>query len=166
MRIPKIPLQIPPGILKKYEIRIFGVFFWYFRGIFSIPSRRGNLYVGLVFLAYLGVCGVFCSVAGLWVVKTRARCLLHAKRQASSEMWAPLAWLLLRASSLAIHSRTLAHACHGQAVANLPGRAGISTSTAGFAVLPGQAWWGHPLFWAVHPRGGNLVSWLWRGCLV
>ena len=25
--------------------------------------------VGLVFLAYFGVCGVFCSVAGSWVVK-------------------------------------------------------------------------------------------------
>ena len=64
MRLAEIPLQIPPGILKNYEIRIFGVFFWYFRGIFSIPCRRGNLYVGLVFLAYFGVCGVFCSVAG------------------------------------------------------------------------------------------------------
>ena len=48
---------------------IFGLFFWYFRGIFSIPCRRGNLYVGLVFLAYFGVCGGFCSVAGSWVVK-------------------------------------------------------------------------------------------------
>ena len=27
------------------------------------------MYVGLVFLAYFGVCGVFCSVAGSWVVK-------------------------------------------------------------------------------------------------
>ena len=71
MRLPEIPLQIPPGILKKYEIRIFGAFFWYFRGIFSIRCRRGNLYVGLVFLAYFGVCGVFCSVAGSWVVNKR-----------------------------------------------------------------------------------------------
>ena len=69
MRLPEIPLQIPPGILKKYEIRIFGVCFWYFRGIFSIPCRRGNLYVGLVFLAYFGVCGVFCSVVASWVLK-------------------------------------------------------------------------------------------------
>ena len=68
MRLPEIPLQIAPEILKKYEIRIFLVFLWYFRGIFSIPCRRGNLYVGLVFLAYFGVCGVFCSVAGSWVV--------------------------------------------------------------------------------------------------
>ena len=28
------------------------------------------MYVGLVFLAYFGVCGVFCSVAGSWVVNT------------------------------------------------------------------------------------------------
>ena len=58
-------------VLKKYESRIFGAFFSYFRGIFSIPCRRGNLYVGLIFLAYFGVCGVFCSVAGSWVVKYR-----------------------------------------------------------------------------------------------
>ena len=31
-----------PWNTKKYEIRIFGVFFWYFRGIFSIPCRREN----------------------------------------------------------------------------------------------------------------------------
>ena len=68
MRLPEIPLQIPPGILKKYEIRIF----LYFSGIFSITCRKGNLYVGLVFLAYFGVCGVFCFVAGSWVVKTIA----------------------------------------------------------------------------------------------
>ena len=49
---------------------VFFAFFWYFRGIFSIACRRGNLYFGLVFLAYFGVCGVFCSVAGSWVVKT------------------------------------------------------------------------------------------------
>ena len=29
------------------------------------------MYVGLVFLAYFGVCGVFCSVAGSWVVKSK-----------------------------------------------------------------------------------------------
>ena len=42
MRLPEIPLQIPPKILKKSESRILGVFFWYFRGIFSIPCCRGN----------------------------------------------------------------------------------------------------------------------------
>ena len=73
MRLPEIPLQIAPGILKKkYENSyFFVVFFWYFRGILSIPCRRGNLSVGLVFLAYFGVCGVFCSVAGSWVVKAQ-----------------------------------------------------------------------------------------------
>ena len=71
MRLPEIPLQIPSGILKNTKFVFFGVFFWYFRGIFSIPCRRGNLYVGLVFLAYFGVCGVFCSVAGSWVVNPR-----------------------------------------------------------------------------------------------
>ena len=64
-----------PWNTQKYEIRIFGGFFWYFRGIFRSP----NLYVGLVFLTYFGVCGVFCSVAGSWVVNIRI-CLLRAAR--------------------------------------------------------------------------------------
>ena len=70
MRFPEIPLQIPPEIQPKYEHRGFLVFFWYFRGIFLIPCCVGNLDVGLVFLAYFGVCGVCCSVAGSWVLKS------------------------------------------------------------------------------------------------
>ena len=80
MRLPEIPLQIPPRILKKCEIRIFGVFFWYFRGIFSIPCRRGNLYVGLVFLAYFGVVGfLLCS----WLVGCQGQGQSHKKTNLS-----------------------------------------------------------------------------------
>ena len=80
MRLPEIPLQIPPGI-KIYEIRIFGVFFWHFRGIFSIPCHRGNLYVGLVFLAYFGVCGVFCLCSWLVGCQDVANCGAQTKHR-------------------------------------------------------------------------------------
>ena len=43
---------------------------WYFRGMFLVPCGRGNLDVRLVLLlAYFGLCGVFCSVVGSWVLK-------------------------------------------------------------------------------------------------
>ena len=69
MRCPEIPLQIPHGMPQNYENRILGVFFWYFRGVFSISWRGGNSDVGVVFLTYFGICGVFCSVALSWVLK-------------------------------------------------------------------------------------------------
>ena len=51
-------------IPKTYENCIF----WYFRSTLSIPRSRRNSDVGLVFWAYSGVCGSFCSVAGSWVL--------------------------------------------------------------------------------------------------
>ena len=68
VRFPEIPVHIPSRIPQKYENCMFGVFFGHFRGIFSISWRRENSDLGLVFLAYFGVCRVFCSVAGSWVV--------------------------------------------------------------------------------------------------
>ena len=59
-------------------------------------------------------------------------------------------------SSMAIHCRVLTHTGHGQAVATFPGWPGLPTSKAGSLVLPGQAWRGHFLLWAVHPRGGSV----------
>ena len=73
MRLPEIPLQIPLGILKKYEIRIFGVFFGIFGVFFSIPAAGGICMSGWYFWPILGVCGVFCSVAGSWVVNPNLR---------------------------------------------------------------------------------------------
>ena len=69
-RLLEIYLQIPPGMPKKYEIRILGVFSWYFRGIFSFSCSRGNLDVGVVFLTYFWVWGFFFSVAVPWVVNS------------------------------------------------------------------------------------------------
>ena len=55
---PKYLLRYLPGDSKKYEIRILGVFFWYFRGIFSISCCRWNSDVGVVILAYFGFGGL------------------------------------------------------------------------------------------------------------
>ena len=59
------PLNTP----KAREDRILG----YFSGIFGVflrfPSGGELRDVGLVVLAYFGVSGVFCSVAGSWVVE-------------------------------------------------------------------------------------------------
>ena len=54
---PEIPLQIPPWIPQKYENRIFGAFFWYFRGIFRSLGGLGE------FGCRAGVFGLFW---GLW----------------------------------------------------------------------------------------------------
>ena len=59
--------HLPALVVYKNQSPIFGVFFWYFRGIF-LTWRRGNSEVALVFWAYVGVCRVFCSVARSWVV--------------------------------------------------------------------------------------------------
>ena len=77
------PFRYPPEYPPKYENRIFGVFFWYFRGIFSIPCCMGNLSVGLVILANFGVCGVFCSAAGSWVLKSNS----HFREETKGWFW-------------------------------------------------------------------------------
>ena len=66
MRLPKIPLQIPPGILQNTKMVFWGYFSGIFRGSFSISLRREHSDVGLVFFSFYGV---FCSVAGSWVLK-------------------------------------------------------------------------------------------------
>ena len=63
-----IPSDTPRNTPKIRESYFWVVFLRYFRGIFSIPCRRVNLDVGLVFWTYFGVCGVFCSVAGSSIV--------------------------------------------------------------------------------------------------
>ena len=57
MRLPEIPLQIPPGILKKYEVRIFWGNFLVFSGYFFNPLLQGEF-----------VCraGNFWPLWGLW----------------------------------------------------------------------------------------------------
>ena len=45
---------------------VFSGFFFLFR----CPAVGGIWYVGLVVFAYFGVCGVFCSVVGSWVVNS------------------------------------------------------------------------------------------------
>ena len=79
---PKIPLQIPSRIPRKYENRILGHLSCIFRVFVSISRHRGNPDVGLVFLANFVVYGVFCSVAGSWVVKD-----IRGKRSLSSVFW-------------------------------------------------------------------------------
>ena len=58
--IPPISYRNTPKIRESYSWDIFLVF----SGYFFDPCHMGNLDVGLVFLAYFGVCGDFCSVAG------------------------------------------------------------------------------------------------------
>ena len=65
MRTTKPP---PSGNSKNTKYVCWGIF-CYFRGMSSISCYRGTLDVGVLFLAYFGVWGVFFSVVGQWALK-------------------------------------------------------------------------------------------------
>ena len=84
MGSPEIPLQIPPRIPQKYENRILGVFFWYFRGIFRSPGVGGIRTWGWYFWPILGFVGFFvlCS----WLVGCQSQ-MSRTPKCGSGRMW-------------------------------------------------------------------------------
>ena len=86
---------------------------------------------------------------------TRACCLLWCQKTSLRRTVGPPC-LPSAPSSMAIHCRMLAHTCRGAAITTFPGTAGTFPGLARLSLLPGQAWGGHLLFWAVHPRGGSV----------